>query len=379
MTTVSVHASINAFDTAGWNRLFPGELEDHAYLRAVENAGLAGFRYLYFAVRDADRLVAAVPAFITDYRLDTTMEGVPRRVAAALGKVFPRLVRMPMLSLGSPVTERCRPGFAPESSNRERGAYLAAVLARMETIAGAEHLALLAIKDAARAEPLWQQVCPAHGLRPLPGLPGAVLDVRWPDLDGYFAALGPSTRKDLRRKRRAGAALAIEWRSDLAGIADDVQRLYRQTLAHAEFAFEELTPAYFANVLRELAGRAACVTYREDGRLVAFNLVLYDGGRLLDKFLGMDYAAMERYNLYHVSWLENVRFCIAHGIRVYEAGQGLHREKLRLGCTLRQNALWYRHRNPLVDGVFRRFDGWARMDRLDAPADRADGRVAPPA
>ncbi|WHZ20213.1 MAG: hypothetical protein OJF55_002362 [Rhodanobacteraceae bacterium] len=360
--------SIDAYAPDDWNRLFPHELEDHAYLRAIERAGLAGFRYLYFAVREGGRLLAAVPAFVTDYRLDTTVQGGLRRVTATIAKAFPRLLRIPMLSLGSPVTERCRVGFAPDSDPEQRAAWLDAILAHMETVAARDRFGMLAVKDAPQDEKFWQQVCPRHGLRALPGLPGATLAISWNSVDAYLDSLGPSTRKDLRRKRRAGEALRIEWRTDLAGIAHDVQRLYRETLAHAEFSFEELTPAYFENVLRDMPGRAFCVTYSEGERLVAFNLVLRDAGRLLDKFLGMDYAAMDRYNLYHVSWLENIRCCIDEGIAVYESGQGLHREKLRLGSTLHANALWYRHRNRFVDGVFARFEQLARMDRLDDAA-----------
>ena len=366
MITTTVHPSIDAFAPMVWNRLFPHELEDHAYLRAVEGAGLSGFRYLYFAVHDGDRLLAAVPGFATDYRLDTTMQGGARRISGALAKAFPRLLRIPMLSLGSPVTERCRVGFAPEATADQRAAWLDAILTHMETIAAKEGFGMLAIKDAPHAEGMWQQACPRHGLRALPGLPGATLAIRWNGIDDYLESLGASTRKDLRRKRRAGEALRIEWRTDLSGIAEAVQRLYRETLAHAEFSFEELTPAYFEDVLRDMPGRACCVTYTEGDRLVAFNLVLHDAGRLLDKFLGMDYSVMDRYNLYHVSWLENVRYCIDEGIAVYESGQGLHREKARLGSALQANALWYRHRNRLVDGVFARFEKLARLDRLDA-------------
>ena len=373
MIAATAHPSIDAIAAADWDRLFPHELEDHAYLRAIERAGLAGFRYLYFTVREGDRLLAAAPAFVTDYRLDTTVQGGLRRITDWLARVFPRLLRIPMLSLGSPVTERCRVGFAPGSMPEQRVAWLDAILNAMETVAAKEKFGMLAVKDAPLDEPTWQQACPRHGLRALAGLPGATLDIPWHDLDGYFESLGASTRKDLRRKWRAGAALKIEWRTDLDGIADDVQRLYRATLAHAELSFEELTPAYFGNVLRGMPGRAFCVTYSEGAKLLAFNLVLRDSGRLLDKFLGTDYAAMARYNLYHVSWLENIRHCIEHGIGVYESGQGLHAEKRRLGSTLHANALWYRHRNRFVDGVFARFEKLASLDRFDEAAKPSSG------
>ncbi|MGH8113740.1 MAG: GNAT family N-acetyltransferase [Rhodanobacteraceae bacterium] len=376
MIEVAAHDSIDDFAAADWNRLFPQELEDHAYLHAIERAGLTGFRYLYFAIREGGNLLAAVPAFATDYRLDTTVQGGLRRLTDSLAGVFPRLLRIPMLSLGSPVIERCRVGFAPDATAEQHTAWLDAILAHMNNVATQRNFGMLAVKDAPIAEPAWQQVCPRHGLRALPGLPGATLDIRWKDMDGYFESLGPATRKDLRRKQRAGRALQIEWRGDLEGIRDDVQRLYRETVARAKFTFEALTPAYFEGVLHEMPGRAYCVTYSEAGKLVAFNLVLRDDERLLDKFLGMDYAAMDRYNLYHVSWLENIRRCIETGVGMYESGQGLHREKLRLGSTLQANALWYRHRNRFMDGVLARFEKLARLDRFDdTPSGPASDRT----
>ena len=365
MIEASAYASIDLIAPAAWDALFPGELEDHAYLRAVERAGLAGFRYRYFVVHEGERLLAAAPAFLTDYRLDTTVSGGLRHVTGVLARAFPRLLRVPMLALGSPVTERCRVGFAPGASHARKVEWLAAMLACAERIAATENLGMLAVKDAPCNEPAWADACASHGMRALPGLPGATLPIAWRDLDGYLQSLGPSTRKNLRRKQRAGAALRVEWRTHIDGVRDDVQRLYRETLAHAEFSFEELTPAYFDNVLRDMPGRAFCVTYSEGERLLAFNLVLQDGARLLDKFLGMDYAAMDRYNLYHVSWLENVRHCIDAGIDVYESGQGLHHEKVRLGSTLHANALWYRHCNRFLDAILARIDRLGRLDRLD--------------
>src|SRR5262249_15469383 len=118
--------------------------------------------------------------------------------------------------------------------------------------------------------------------------------------------------------------------------------------------------------LAECAPRALCATYWLDGALVAFNLVLCDGDRMIDKFLGMDYAKAREHNLYFYTWMENVRYCIANGILVYQSGQGLHQQKKRLGSRLLANWLWYRHRNPLVDRLLAAIEGVARLDRGDA-------------
>jgi|GEM_PF-104846 len=364
---VKVASTIEAFGRDEWNRLFPEELEDHAYYSAVERSGLDDFEWLYFGVYRGGELRAAVPAFITDYELDTTLRGVLRRVTDAISRVFPRLLRQRLISLGSPVGEVCHLGFAPSSNAIERERLLEAILEKMAEVARERRAAIVATKDAPSAQDaLFAQACASRGLRRQPGLPTAFLDLPYASVDEYLASLSRATRKDLRRKLREASALRVEWRENIDDISDDVMRLYRETHANAEFSFEELTPDYFRNVLRTCAGRAACATYWLGDRLVAFNLVLCDGKRLLDKFLGMDYAVARRYNLYFYSWIENVRYCIAHGIPLYQSGQGLHREKLRLGSRLRTNSLWYRHRNPLIDPVFALFERLFRLDRHDA-------------
>jgi predicted N-acyltransferase len=363
---VEVASSIEAFGRDEWNRLFPAELEDWNYYRAVERAGLPEFGWIYFGVRVDNELRAVVPAFVTDYRLDTTLTGPLRRFTDALTRVFPRLLQQRMLCLGSPVGEICHLGFAPGADAAEQQRLLGAILNKVEEYTKQDRIGMIAVKDASTAQDaLWAQVARAHRLRRQPGLPTATLDVHFASIDDYLSALGAGTRKDMRRKLKAGAALRVEWRCDVDAIDAEVMRLYRSTMEKSELSFEELTPAYFSGVLRELDDRASCVTYWLGERLVAFNLVLHDGRRLLDKFLGMDYAVAREYNLYFFTWFENVRYCIAHAVPVYQSGQGLHREKLRLGSKLTANWLWYRHRNHLLDFIFASAERLFRLDRHD--------------
>ena len=363
---VEIAASIEAFGRDEWNALFPGELEDWSYYHAVERAGLADFSWLYLGVRVDGALCAAVPAFLIDYRLDTTLTGPLRRVTDALTRVFPRLLCQRMLSLGSPVAEICHLGFAPQSDAVQQRAWLGAILEKVEEYTKQHRVRMIAVKDAAaNQDALWAAALRGHRLRRQPGLPTAFLDIRFAGIDAYLDSLGAGTRKDMRRKLKAAARLRVEWRGDIEGIEADVMRLYEATYERAVLDFEKLTPDYFRGVLRELGARASCVTYWLDARMVAFNLVLHDGQRLLDKFLGMDYALARDYNLYFVSWFENVRYCIAQGVPLYQSGQGLHREKLRLGSRLSANWLWYRHRNRVLDAIFAAVEKLARLDRHD--------------
>lgn len=366
MEVVSAH-SIEAFGHEEWNRLFPDELEDWSYYRAVENSGLAEFSWVYFGVRDTNgSLCAAVPAFVTDYRLDTTLSGALKRFADWLTRHFPRLLRQKMLSLGSPVAEVCHLGFAPDTTTDEQTRLLGAILARVEAFAQENRARMIAVKDASVAQDaLWAVAAKAHGLRRQPGLPTAFIDMRFASVDDYLATLSKATRKDIRRKLKDTTQLRTEWRASIDGIENEVMRLYQSTHANAQFSFEELTPEYFRGVLHEMGDRASCATYWLGEKLVAFNLVLHDGKRLIDKFLGMDYALAREYNLYFYTWIENVRRCIDLDVSVYQSGQGLHALKRRLGSRLSANWLWYRHRNRVVDAIFALVERIARLDRQD--------------
>jgi predicted N-acyltransferase len=346
--------------------LFPDELEDWDYYRAVERSALPDFRWVYFGVREGGQLRAVIPAFLTDYELDTTVGGPLRRLTNALSRWFPRLLHQRMLGLGSPVAEVCHLGFASGTPAPEQKRLLDAILARAESFAHEQRVQMFAAKDSAAAQDdVWTHAARTQHLRRQPGLPTAYLDVAFANIDDYLASLSRATRRDLRRKLKIAAEVRVEWRTNIDDIADEVMRLYRSTYTNAQFSFEELTPEYFRNVLHELKGRASCVTYWLGARLVAFNLVLHDGKRLLDKFLGMDYAVARDYNLYFYTWVENVRYCIERRIPLYQSGQGLHAVKRRLGSRLAPNWLWYRHRNRALDAVLALVERLARLDRHD--------------
>jgi len=345
--------SIEAFDREEWNALFADELEDWFYYRAVENAALAGFEWIYLAVWERGRLRAAVPGFVTEYRIDTTLSGTKKRVTNAIARIAPRLVTIPLVSLGSPVGEVCHLGFAADCSGAERSRLADALLAKLLDFAAQRRIGMIAVKDASSDDDeIWTAACGKAGLRRMPGQATALLDVRFRSLDDYLSSLGPATRRDMRRKLRERESIRIEWRTHIDDVIDHLMNLYRATLAEAEYRFEELTPAYFSGVMRDPGGRALCATYWLGEKLIAFNLVLRNRHRLLDKFFGMDYTVGRAHNLYYLSWMENVRYCIEHGLALYQSGQGLEQEKLRLGSRLAPNWLWYRHRNRLVDRVF---------------------------
>lgn len=364
-----VSESITAFASDDWNRCFPGAIEDWDYLRAVEDSGMPGFTWRYFAVVEGTNVLAVAPAFLTSYRLDTTAQGMVKRLAECFARRFPNVLALPLLSLGSPVTETCPLGFAPEVTDDDKPAVLAMLIERLTTFAREQRIGLLAVKDARDADAtLWNQAL--GGFARMAGLPSAALPLPFATFEEYLRSLSAATRKDMRRKLRAESAIRIEHRISIDDVVERVMALYEETVARSDLQFERLPAAYFANVLAHMPNRARCVLYWKGGDLLAFNLVLQSPERLVDKFIGASAAARDN-NIYFLSWMENVRRCITERIPLYESGQAGYAVKVRLGSTLSLNWNYFRHLNPAVNAALRLVARLVRLDRFDPEIRRA--------
>ncbi|MGH6963256.1 MAG: GNAT family N-acetyltransferase, partial [Phenylobacterium sp.] len=352
MPKLRVIDRLATLERRAWDRLFPGELEGYDYLAAVESAGIEGFRWRYLLVEEQGRLLAAAPAFLTEYPLETTLAGPARRVADGLRRVAPEALTLRLACIGSPCTETALLGFDPAVTERQKPQLLRQILAGLDQTASRERCGLLGIKDVAEGgSGLWSQAAPEY--RALASLPSASLDIDFTSIDAYLQRLSPATRKDMRRKLKALDQVRVETRASIDDVLDPVMALYAETRARAEMALEDLTPAYFQGVLRRLGDRAFCTLYWQGADLLAVNLLLQDGDTLLDKFFCMNAERGRPLNLYFLSWFTNVRLCLERGLSHYRSGQAGYENKLRLGSTITRNANYFRHRNALLNGGLR--------------------------
>jgi predicted N-acyltransferase len=366
MPEARIVETLASVDRDAWNALFPGEVEDYDYLRAVEAAGLDGFAYRYVLLEEDGRLLAAAPAFLTDYPLETTVDGPAKGIVQAIGAVAPGLTTLRLACLGSPCTEAARIGLASDVvDDAARGALTAQLLSAFEDAARKARCGLLGVKDVAAPEaPAWDAGLRAAGYCAMPGLPTADLSVDFDSIDAYLARLSSATRKDMRRKLRASAHVRVEVRRDIDGLEEQVMALYAATRARGDLQFETLTAAYFTGVLSRMGPRAACVLFFVDDELLAANLVLIGDDLLLDKFFCMD-ARGRAHNLYFLSWFSNLCLCFEYGLGRYRSGQAAYANKLRLGSQLTPTSMYFRHRNPLLNRILR---GLAPMLAPDSPA-----------
>lgn len=356
---------VGALPADAWTACFPGEAEGWDYYRACGND-------LAAAVFDDRGMVLGVPLFRMEYRLDTPLQGRAAAVAQRLGGAVPGLMRWGMLGVGSPLTERCHVAVRPGLSPQDRARALPALLALLEGEAARSGARLVVFKDVAGPDAGWlAPALGAHRYTAVASLPVAVLDLGGYDEAGYLASLSPATRKDLKRKLKSRARLRIEHRSGIDGIdgiAAEIDALYDSTRRNSQVrygAFEDLPDGYFRNVARTQPDRTRFVLYWVGDRLAAFNLLLVQPDRVIDKFLGMAYPLAREHNLYAVSWMENVRFAMESRRPLLQVGQTAYASKLRFGSHLAPSTNFVHCRTGALNQIIRWTAPWLALDRWD--------------
>ena len=368
---IRIHLSLRDVPRDDWNACFTGELENYDYLLATEDADLDGFQWRYVAAYADGALVAAMPAFLTNYALDTTLEGTGKRITTSLKNHFPNALTLKLACLGSPVTEVGKVGFHASIADAEKAALLTAMLEHFETHVAEAGYRLLGIKDIpAPEQAMWQAPLAQHGYASVGALPIASLAISARSMDAYFATLSHATRKDMRRKLKARDGLRIEQRTDIADVLPQMLALYQATRARAEMQLEELNEAFFTGVLAIMKDHAFCTLYWHGDELLAFNLLLRNDATLLDKFFCMDARGRE-HNLYFVSWFTNVEYCIAHSLQTYQSGAAGYANKLRLGSQLTPTTMSFKHTNRFIQGALRLVAPFLAADTPNADKEAA--------
>ncbi|MFC3637925.1 GNAT family N-acetyltransferase [Camelimonas fluminis] len=366
-------SSIASVNAAAWDACLPGEPESHAYYRAceamAERSGV-GLRVGALCATDATGVIAVAPALWFDYRLDTPLQGRWRGLANAVHRRFPGLLRLRVLCAGSPYGERCHLGFAPHLDAARRAAAFAALAGALAAEADRREAHVSGWKDLAAAdEKEFAPLLGAGGFARIGSLPVAVLDLSPGAEDAWLAGLSAATRKDIRRKlAKSAAGVQISFHTDISACEAEVEALYESTRQQSALDYgdlETLPPGYFGAVSRALGEQAVFAFYRVDDELAAFNLLLVGRDRVIDKFLGMRYPLARAHNLYAVSWMTNVRFCLERGLRLLQTGQTAYAAKLRFGSRLEPSVLYVRHRRAPLRWALRRLAPWLDFARHD--------------
>lgn len=355
--SVEIHSRLVPLSDEEWNRLFPGSPDPVELIRLVEASGFDGFVFQSIVVRLEDRPILLLPLFKTEYQLKEALGGVAGKVASLLHRWFPGLLCIRILGVGMVEGEWGEVGIDREMSLDVLRQAWEMALESLDALADGLDAKLLAWVNFTTQS---GRMIPLHlmrGYAAMPSIPCQVVPIRHDSLEGYLESLSKTTRKDIRRKLRAAESVVIVRPPDPGPWLSSIKKLYQRTFHAAEFSFGEQRGLYFDYVMQAVPG-AQYVLYVLDGQLVAFNLVICRDGVLVDKYFCMDSDSGRQYNLYFLSWVENIRYCIANKIPLYHAGPGAEDVKAHLKADSISSEILFKHRNPVVQGVLASLRRW---------------------
>ncbi|MFI4969182.1 MAG: peptidogalycan biosysnthesis protein [Lysobacterales bacterium] len=355
------------------NLLEPRGLVDHFLAHPPEE-----FRALTTA--------SGTPAFVARFDLLTTADDALRRRVTALPlyRWWNRLLRPRTCFVGTTVSE-----YALFPAHVD-----AAALVR-EWLADHADQPFLIVKDIPQDSPLLDAAsnaqarsvaaaCSRCGFVLLEGQALAWVPIDFESAADYLARLSSSRRKDIRRKLRARAGLEIEevptgsasFRD--AALREQFYGLYLAVHAQSEIHFDRLSREFFDALLQDASLGGIVFVYREQGRMIGWNLCFVVGETLVDKYVGFAYPQARQHNLYFVSWMHNLDYARRRDLACYVAGWTDPEIKAYLGARFTFTRHAVRPRSRVLRAALRRMAGHFESDRarLDGEAQSGNGKVA---
>ncbi len=229
-----------------WAGIFPEELENYYFFKAIDESDFRKIRFYYAMVYENDIPVGAATFFLMDFQLDMAIRGWLRRLTKAVKNVFPGILGVKILFCGSPM------GHGMIGIVGQKKQVLEAIVDCMEKLAKQEKALVIAFKDFdASYDGLLQRLF-SRGFERIASLPTTMMNINFDNFDGYLKTLSRSSREGFKRKLKKiaqGPKFDMEITSLVnTQLSCQMHELYMQSVRNSEVEFEELPPDFFANI-----------------------------------------------------------------------------------------------------------------------------------
>jgi uncharacterized protein len=327
-------------------RLFPEPSSTAALLSLLQESGIAGFNLRSIVVSKDDAPILLLPLFETRFDLSTFAEGWIKSALKTAGHLVPSIARPRILGVGLLVGEWSEIGIDPRIDAGTLEAAWTMALGALQTLATELKSDIVAFYNFNNHGKLPGEVFKRFNR--VQCLPCAQLPITFDSVDEYLSRLSRAARKGLRRKMRVSPEVRVIRSRDISPFLDRIHRLYVETVERCPMAFGVHNRLFLEKVCERVPG-AEYTLYFVQEELAAFNLLVVKQEAMVDKYFCMDYELGRKYNLYFLSWLENVRYCVEQNIPLYLAGPGAEKTKAHLGTTSIPSVILFKHRRPAID------------------------------
>lgn len=342
--------SVRDIDAALRERAFAHLCKDFRFYELIEETLPGQFQYRYFILEHAATGARTVqPFFFIDQDITA---GLPAKMAnwiARLRTKWPRLLTMRMLMVGCAAAE----GQLGSAESWVAGALHETI----DAYAPQAKASLVLLKDFPSTYRESLALFCSKGYARVPSMPAARLQLDFATFEEYMQErLSKVYRKNLRRKFKALEGvpkITMEVLTDGRAIAGELHALYLQTHLRSRLRFERLTEEYFAEIGERMPDRVRFFLWRQEGRLIAFNLCMVNEGTLYDLDVGLDYAVALDLHLYFVTLRDVFEWSVKNGVTEYHTGPLNYDPKLHLRMRLAPQDLYAKHFTRWINPFFK--------------------------
>jgi len=338
-----------------WLRAFPRVRKNYRFYTIVEETIRQSFEYGYFVIENqAGEIEAIQPFFLLDQDLVEGAGAGIQKTLAACRKVLPRFLKARTLMIG------CTAGEGHlDQTDEAQGARVAQTLRDGLLIYAKRARAAMIVMKEFPSRYRQQLACfSAAGYARVPSMPMTRLNIAYNDFEHYLnTALSKNTRKNLRRKFRdaeQGGKIDLTILDDISPMVDELLPLYQQVYDRSNLHFEKLTKEFLVRLGREMPDKAKFFVWRNQGRAIAFSVLLLHDDCIYDEYIGMDYAVALDLHLYFYTFRDIVSWGIQNGYRWYISTALNYDPKLHLKSELLPLDLYVRHTMGIANMVLKR-------------------------
>jgi hypothetical protein len=337
---------LDGLPAADLGRLFPEPSITAPLLSLLQESGMDGFNLRSIVVLKDDAPILLLPLFETRFDLSTFVEGWIKKSLKVAGRLIPSLFQPRVLSVGLVVGEWGEIGIDPQIDAGTLEAACKMAFSTLQTLAAELKSDIVALYNFNHYGKLPGEVFKKFNRVEYRSC--ARLPINFNSLEEFLARFSRAARKDLRRKMRSSHDVRVIRSRRISPFLDRIYKLYLETVARGPMALGVHNRLFFEKFCERVPGAEYTLFFvREE--LAAFNLLVVKQEAMADKYFCMDHELGRKYNLYVLSWLENVRTCVERKIPLYYAGQGTEKTKAHLGATFIPSFILFKHRQPMFD------------------------------
>jgi hypothetical protein len=336
---------LDGVSAAELGRLFPEPSSTAPLLSLLQESGIGGFHLRSIVVSKDDAPVLLLPLFESLFDLSTFAEGWIRQSLKAAVRLIPSIFHPRVLGVGLLVGEWSEIGMDPQIDAPTLEAAWNMALGALQTLATERKSDIVAFYNFNHHGKLPGEVFKKFNRVQCP--PCARLQITFNSLEEYLSRFSRAARKDMNRKMRASHEVRVIRSRNISPFLDRIYKLYLETVERGPMSFGVQNRLFFEKICERVPG-AGYTLYFAQEELTAFNLLVVRQESMVDKYFCMDYELGRKYNLYVLSWLENVRYCVEQKIPLYYAGQGAEKTKAHLGATFIPSHILFNHRQPVI-------------------------------